>query len=299
MTCGDPGLYDQGLDSLSAAAGVRGPEAGARRSEPDRLGRAGMALARSLYWLLERERHLMEDSAAMHRLAVQVARQLGDPSSESYALDHLAIALSHLGRLDEAHDLYEQALALTRRLADERGEIRVLGNLARVQVLSNRWAEALLTAQRQLHLARRARWRAAETHAHCMLGVTYQELSQLDDAAEHLATAMTQAHAAGDAYQESRIVDYLAQVYVAKGRREEARVLLRQALSQTQQGDDRCQEAFMLVTLARTYHLAGDTPAARAVMSEAATLVKEVPEPHHEEFSSYYATSYADICRPE
>src|SRR5262249_42477143 len=54
------------------------------------------------------------------------ARAKGDPYAEKLALERLAIAIGSLGNLQGALGLYEQALAVTRRVGDRHQEANLL-----------------------------------------------------------------------------------------------------------------------------------------------------------------------------
>ncbi|MEU6794121.1 BTAD domain-containing putative transcriptional regulator [Nonomuraea wenchangensis] len=263
-------------------------------SEPDRLGHAGMALARNLHWSVDREGHAITDAKRMHQLALEAARHLGDQQSEMYALDHLGGTLSRLGQHGDACDLLQRELALSRRLDDERGELRALGNLSAALIQARRPAQALPSAGRQLHLAERVGWRAAQTYAHLMLGAAHYELRHLRDAEEHLTAAMLQARANSDAYQEAVAMDYLAQIHLCRGEAGRALAMLEGALDLAREAGDRRQEAGALVTLARAHYTAGDVPVARNLLTEAMTSCKSFL-PQDEMLHDYYAAAYAEI----
>jgi tetratricopeptide (TPR) repeat protein len=73
-----------------------------------------------------------ERAAEQHRVALEIARDLGDQQAEALTLNNLALALAHVGAEDAAVQHLEQALVVLRDLGDEEHQGRVIANLGLV-----------------------------------------------------------------------------------------------------------------------------------------------------------------------
>jgi tetratricopeptide (TPR) repeat protein len=70
-----------------------------------------------------------EQAAEQHRVALAIARDLGDEHAEALTLNNLALALAQGGAESEAVRHLEQALVVLRELGDEKHEGQVIANL--------------------------------------------------------------------------------------------------------------------------------------------------------------------------
>lgn len=70
-----------------------------------------------------------EQAAEQHRVALAIARDLGDEQAEALTLNNLALALAQGGAETEAVRHLEQALVVLRELGDEKHEGQVIANL--------------------------------------------------------------------------------------------------------------------------------------------------------------------------
>jgi tetratricopeptide (TPR) repeat protein len=91
-----------------------------RRSEALRLNELGAQL---------RRRGAPEQAAEQHRVALEIARDLGDDQTEALTLNSLALALAQDGAEAEAVEHFEQARVALRELGDEKHEAQVIANL--------------------------------------------------------------------------------------------------------------------------------------------------------------------------
>lgn len=76
-----------------------------------------------------RRRGAPEEAAEQHRVALEIARDLGDDQAEALTLNSLALALAQGGAEAEAVEHLEQARVVLRELGDEKHEARVIANL--------------------------------------------------------------------------------------------------------------------------------------------------------------------------
>jgi hypothetical protein len=90
-----------------------------------------------------RRRGNHEQAAAQHRVALEIARGLGDQQAEAMTLNNLALALAQGGAEEAAVQQLEQALTLLRQLGDEEHEGQVIANLGLMHRRQGRIEEAV------------------------------------------------------------------------------------------------------------------------------------------------------------
>jgi tetratricopeptide (TPR) repeat protein len=91
-----------------------------RRSQAFRLNELGTQL---------RRRGAPQQAAEHHRVALEIARDLGDDQAKALTLNSLALALAQDGAEAEAVEHLEQARVVLRDLGDEKHEAQVIANL--------------------------------------------------------------------------------------------------------------------------------------------------------------------------
>jgi tetratricopeptide (TPR) repeat protein len=91
-----------------------------RRSQALQLNELGAEL---------RRQGAPEEAAEQHRVALEIARDLGDDEAEALTLNSLALALAQGGAEAEAVEHLEQARVVLRELGDEKHEAQVIANL--------------------------------------------------------------------------------------------------------------------------------------------------------------------------
>ena len=106
-----------------------------RRDEALRLNELGAEL---------RRRGDHERAAEQHRVALEIARGVGDEQAEALTLNSLALALAQGGAEAEAVEHLEQALVVLRELGDVKHEARVMANLGIVHRRQGRGDEAVM-----------------------------------------------------------------------------------------------------------------------------------------------------------
>jgi tetratricopeptide (TPR) repeat protein len=91
-----------------------------RRSQAFRLNELGTQL---------RRRGAPQQAAEQHRVALEIARDLGDDQAKALTLNSLGLALAQDGAEAEAVAHFEQARVVLQELGDEKHEAQVIANL--------------------------------------------------------------------------------------------------------------------------------------------------------------------------
>ena len=102
---------------------------GNRTAQRIHAGRRSQALQLNELGAELRRRGAPEEAAEQHRVALEIARDLGDDQAEALTLNSLALALAQGGAEAEAVEHLEQARVVLRELGDEKHEAQVIANL--------------------------------------------------------------------------------------------------------------------------------------------------------------------------
>jgi tetratricopeptide (TPR) repeat protein len=191
--------------------------------------------AMAVYAHPEAERH--------YRTALELARQLGDPISESMAADHLGHALTNQIRYDEAFTVLERAAAEAERRGDLARLTRLTNQLSRLDIERGALDEGVSRLVRLIKMIEPGEANSDLFDLYLNLAHTYYGSGQY---AEELATAeraLQVAQALGDAAGEARARERHGAALSLLGRLEEALLELKTAV----QALDDFQDLLVLV----------------------------------------------------
>ncbi len=146
------------------------------------------------------------DAEQVFRRAIDVLGT-GDPALLGEALLGLGLVLKRIGRVDEARESFERALALYRAFLDRGQEARALALVAGIDYEHGRWAEAEASFLESLAVQREIGDRGAESHALLNLAAVHMDRGELDRAvacyeealaiAREIGNRRTEGHALG------------------------------------------------------------------------------------------------------
>jgi predicted ATPase/tetratricopeptide (TPR) repeat protein len=198
------------------------------------------------------------------------------PSLVAQSLELRARLLRATGRLADAREDLEGALALARRAADRVLEARALANLGTLAVDVGELDEARRRYDEALALLRAAGDRRIEGRCIGYYGLLHEEADDLDAAARDYAAAIAIHAACGDRRYEAIHQMQLARVRLARGDVDGARDLLRRALTMHRELQNRRQEVHGLVLLGDTGLASGFVADAAAAWERAVPLAREI-----------------------
>jgi DNA-binding SARP family transcriptional activator/tetratricopeptide (TPR) repeat protein len=212
-----------------------------------------------------------EDDASFVSDALRIFTEFGDVLGQSLALRNFALICHRKGRLAEAAEAYERALAGFRSIRDEAAEAHVLCSLAQVYLDSddlgqaeslaresleiacrlplprlrmqalNRIGEVLLkksqlsaaedTLKAALAIAEQTTDRIGRLHTLISLGLVYFRQQRLGDAERCLTSAVALSRDVGDLFARGRALLALGEFNLSQGALEQAEHYLIQAAS--------------------------------------------------------------------
>jgi len=165
-----------------------------------------------------------------------VAQEVGDRRLEGNTRCNIGLQHQVQGRLTDALDQLEAALAVARDLGHVRLECIVL----------------------------------------CNLGMVYDSLARFDEARDHFEAALIIARASGDQRSEGQFLSYLGLLHAHRANFGEARHCLKSGEALLHAVSDRMSLGILLCSRAETEHLAGVPHAAATALAAAGVIAAEV-----------------------
>jgi tetratricopeptide (TPR) repeat protein len=230
-------------------------------------------LAPPLYILCNR-RGNWADCVAMHRIALNTARKLGNRLGEAWILNNLGDALGVL-RDDEAIPLLEQSLAIRRATGDRRGQAQTLNNLADAYEELGRREESIVLLRQALEVNRRIGRLYGEVVALTNLGFALMQLGQLQEAAGYLEEACA-VSARADNVPGGYALHRLGECYLLLGRDDDGLECIAQAVDAHLRLGNRFQQALTLKALAAAQSMHGMTDQTQASLLAGAAIFDEL-----------------------
>jgi DNA-binding SARP family transcriptional activator len=212
------------------------------------------------------------------RTAVKAARRGAEVVEEGWALNHLGIAYTRLGRLDDAVARYEEALIVARRAGDRDLEGEVLAHLGTAYFRLGGYDRSTHCYGQALSIARESGDRRLEAE-------TLNHIAQNDNGLGRHAEALAGGRAAlgiytelDDRYHRGEALRTLGIAHAGLGGAQEAAGAFLQALSVMREYEDRRGEADILTLLGDALLASKDLEGARARWQEAVAIFTELDD---------------------
>jgi serine/threonine protein kinase/predicted ATPase len=172
-----------------------------------------------------RHREALEayEEALVHAERGEISKQI------RLLLINTGVALVYNGEFEEALERYERALEQCRRLGHRRDEASVLVNLGHAHLLLGETSRAASQIQRGVYLARKTGANAVIADGQISLGLCYLERGELEAADQALHEGLRIADSIPSVYLSIHATLALAEVQLANGTSQDARVALMQA----------------------------------------------------------------------
>lgn len=215
------------------------------------------------------DRGRYHELANVLRTGLEAAQRLGDVRSTARLSCILAQTSTHLGRVDEARSLVDQALALYLDLDDPAGEAAAQHVDARLWMRQGGTAEAIESGRRALDLYRSAGHRVGEAHVLNSIGWWHFVEGDHQQALHYCEQALPLMTQMGDRLGQADTADSLGDAHHHLGHYAEAIDHFQHAIGIYRGLGERRGEAVTSAKLGDTHHATGDLGAARRSWQQA------------------------------
>jgi tetratricopeptide (TPR) repeat protein/transcriptional regulator with XRE-family HTH domain len=250
------------------------------------------------------ERHQdVRDAVALHQIALQAARRLGDLAAQGYLhrrlgqvsmqlafsyrrdsavdqpIDEAKDSTSMPGEHDAARAHLEQALEVYRQLGDDANQAQALFALAAILDRQGRHRDALRQAEQALARFQSSGDRVGQANALNNVGWYHARLGEYETALRYCQQALRLQQELGNRRGEAPTWDSVGVAYHHLGRHADAIACYQQALTLFRDNGYRYYEAGTLVNLGDTYHSSRDSSAARDCWRAALEILTDLHHP--------------------
>lgn len=249
----------------------------------DALGERGRAaILRTNYALALSRLGRNEEAVVASDAAIPVLEAEGDRLALGSAYLHRGMGFTMLSRIREAEQDYRAAEAISGQIGERRLQARALGNLADLANLTGRQRDAIEHAERSLSLAREVEDASAEGVALYQLGCAYELLDDGGRADAFLIAAEGAYARAGDRRGVASCRERRADRLLVLDRTDEAFALLEQVIADYESMGYLEGQVTTLVRLARIHLVQGDHVRAKQAEKRALALDRRLGAPLEE-----------------
>lgn len=214
-----------------------------------------------------------------HLTGLVSAQACGDGRAESRMRVQLGHAYLNLGRIDEAHVEFTQALALSRAERHRLGEATALEQLGLIDLKMGRPGNAITTFMQARDIFTEVGRPRGVANMTRHLAEAHRDAGRHDQAARDFREARRLAAHLPDPYSEARCLTGLGQTYLSAGQISNAAAALCEALTITTGLGARYEQARIRVLLAEASQRRGDVGQARRNLRLALTIYSRVGAP--------------------
>ena len=215
-----------------------------------------------------------------HSIALEAARQLGDPDSEASMLNGIGTLMKQTNRSAEAISYHQSALDLRRPLGNMVDVASSLDGLGTAYRDIGRLDDALKCLRESLAIRQGAGDRKGQGWSFNNLGETEHQLGNYAEALQFFTLALAARTEVGDLWGQGRTLHGLAKTYDALDDPIEARARYEAAVHVRREIMDRWGVAQSLDAWGDTEYRSGNYAQARSLWSEALTLLTELGDKH-------------------
>jgi tetratricopeptide (TPR) repeat protein len=230
------------------------------------------------------------DQVAISRAALAAAERLADPDGQARAYRNLGSAYSQLGRFDDAHTQFSQALDLGTRAGDQAGQAHSHRSLAILWGVRDDFVQALDHARHALDLYRAVGDTVGQANALNAVGWYHTLLGNHQQALSFCQQALTRLQELDDRTGQAYTWDSLGHAHDHLGHHSQAVICYQHALDLYRDLGHRYGEATTLTHLGDTQHTAGNDQAARAAWQYARAILDDLDHPDADTIRSKLAT---------
>ncbi|HEY2307200.1 MAG TPA: tetratricopeptide repeat protein [Streptosporangiaceae bacterium] len=221
----------------------------------------------SAYW---------DEAITAHTLALQASRDIADPGRIAQAALELSEVSQQTGRHEAMLPLAEDAAAIYRSQADQRGEAHALDQMGLAHWRATRYREALayFHEARNLYLGAADRHGVADTLSHS--SVTCWQLGRYQDAMGHLREALSLYREVGDRRGEAKTLNNLGRMQLLSGFHRDALDAYQSSLEIFAEIGGAQNEAILYHNIGGVYDYKGSYEEGLAAYQRALTIYRDI-----------------------
>jgi tetratricopeptide (TPR) repeat protein len=224
----------------------------------------------------------------LHRLLMEANPSGSDPESNRNAssqiniLNELGLAYSSLSEYNRAIEFFQQALEISRKIADRNGEAASLNNLGNAYDLLGQYQQAIHFHQQSLEIKKEIGDRHGEANSLMGIGITYYSLGQYQQAIQFYQQSLEIKKEIGDRNGEAKSFGNLGNAYDSLGQYQQAIQFYQQSLEIAREIGDRHGEASSLNNLGEAYRNLGQYQHAIQFYQQSLEIAREIGDRHGE-----------------
>ena len=212
-----------------------------------------------------------------HEQALLISKAIADQAGQAGDLRGLGVALTSLGRYEDAMEKILLSLDVSRNVQnDQAGEVASLISLGHVHICMGQYKAALVHLTQAVETSTKIGDERAEGNALLHLGSAHAALGQLDAALDAHSRALRKIVATGDDREQGHAKLRLGTTYASLDQVEKAIGLQEEALSLLRTAGDRWGEGICLRHLGSSQIRAGDSTAAVSTLANARRVLDEI-----------------------
>jgi tetratricopeptide (TPR) repeat protein len=223
--------------------------------------------------------------------ALAVARKLGDERAEADHAERMAYGLTSQSKLDEAEEWYERSLAICRRIGYRHGEGVALNNYGSLLSQRAQYDRAISMLTEVLDIKGELGDRHGERIALFNLGTCLTFVGRHDEAISTLERSLANARERDDAVGQAVTLNNLAYALLLKGSPDESARAATRALAINREIGNARSEAVSLAALGSIELTRGRYPEAIELLQQSMTIADELG------FVRLKAELHADLAR--
>lgn len=187
-----------------------------------------------------------------------------------------------LGSLEDALDLYQQALAIDKEIGTRKGEGVILNNISHIYYARGDYATALKYLKQSLAIDREIGDKVEEGAHLNNISLIYHARGNYDTALSYLKQSLNIRREIGDRAEEGTILNNISQIYDAQGDYDTALKYLEQSLTICREVGNQVMEGTTLNNIAAIHHAKGDYDTALKYLEQGLDLIREIGDKAHE-----------------
>ncbi|MBQ1047232.1 tetratricopeptide repeat protein [Micromonospora sp. C51] len=228
-------------------------------------------------------RGLWQDQLAIQQVALTAAEKIDDLAGQATANRLLSRAFTRLGEHEDAEHRLRRALDLYRNLNDPTGQAQTLHNYCELCFLVGRLDEALTHAREALRLYRMVGNRSGAARTLNAIGWLLATTGEYNQAIESCTAALAEQRRSNDRNGQAATLDSIGFAYDRLGDHARAVDCYQQAIQLFRDTADRYHEAETLVRLGDSRETMGDQAGAIVAWRQAARIYDDVDDPAMDE----------------